>query len=252
MERFSASVHAVAGVAEARHDIAVVVEVIVDRGCPDRHVGVHAAELLDAFGCGEKADEAHVLGAALLQPVDGGDGGVRGREHRIENDHNAVGEVGGGLEIILDGVERLRVAVEPDMGDARRRHQGQHAVEEADAGPQDRREDEFLAGDLRRLHARERGVDLGLLERQVARDLVAEQHPDLVEELPEALRRTALVPHQGQLVLDERMIDDGDALHGTPRLRSSRPERSGEPGPMAPHVPWVPDRPFGPSGMTAT
>ena len=100
------------------------------------------------------------------------------------------------------------------MGDAGRRHEGQHAVEEADAGAQDRREDQLLAGDLRRRPSSVSGVSISIrLERQVAGDLVAEQHADLVEELAEALRRALLVPHQGQLVLHQRMIDDGDALH---------------------------------------
>ena len=75
---------AVAGVAEARHDVAVVVEVLVDRGGPDRHVGMRAVQPRDALGRGEQADEADVLGAALLQPVDGGDGGVGGRQHRVD------------------------------------------------------------------------------------------------------------------------------------------------------------------------
>jgi hypothetical protein len=34
-----------------------------------------------------------------------------------------------------------------------------------------------------------------------------------VQQLTEALGRALLVPHQGELVLHQRMIDDGDALH---------------------------------------
>ena len=61
------------------------------------------------------------------------------------------------------------------------------------------------------------GVSISIIfERQVARHLVAEQHADLVEELAEALGRALLVAHQGQLVLHQRMIDDGDALHVVP------------------------------------
>ena len=37
------------------------------------HVGMVAVELLDAFGRGEQADEADVLRARFLQPVDRGD-----------------------------------------------------------------------------------------------------------------------------------------------------------------------------------
>ena len=63
------------------------------------------------------------------------------------------------------------------------------------------------------------GVSISIIfERQVARHLVAEQHADLVEQLAEALGRALLVAHQGQLVLHQRMIDDGDALHASPAV----------------------------------
>ena len=191
----------------------MIVEALVDGGGPDMHVRMRAAQLLDALGRGEQADEAQVLGAALLQPVDGRHRGVGGREHRVEHQHHAVGEIGRGLEVIFHGLERFRIAIEADMGDARRRHEGQHAVEEADAGAQDRGEDQLLAGDLRAFHRGQRRLDLDPLHGQVAGDLVAEQHADLVEELAEALRRALLVPHQGQLVLNQRMTDHRNALH---------------------------------------
>ena len=50
--------------------------------------------------------------------------------------------------------------------------------------------------------------------------ILGEQHADLVEELAEALRRTLLVPHQGQLVLDQRMIDHGK-MRGVGHARAS-------------------------------
>src|SRR6516164_3805235 len=59
--------HAVAGVAQARQDVAVIVQTLVDGGGPDRHVGMLPLELRDAFGCGEQADEADVAGAARFQ-----------------------------------------------------------------------------------------------------------------------------------------------------------------------------------------
>ena len=55
--------------------------------------------------------------------------------------------------------------------------------------------------------------DLDTLDRKVPRDLVAEQHSDFVQELSEAFRRTFFLPHQGQLVLYQRMIDDRNTLH---------------------------------------
>jgi hypothetical protein len=97
---------------------------------------------------------------------------------------------------------------------ARGRHQLQHAIEKADAGSQDRREHELFAGDHRRLHGLQRRFDVDHFERQIARDLVAEQHPDLVQELAEALGRARLVAHQRQLVLDEGVGEDVNVAHG--------------------------------------
>jgi hypothetical protein len=47
---------------------------------------------------------------------------------------------------------------------------------------------------------------------QFARHLVAQEQRYLAQEPPEARRRGVLVAHDRQLVLDQRMIDDGHAL----------------------------------------
>ena len=129
--------------------------------------------------------------AALLQPVDGRDRGIRGGQYRGNHDHQPLVQIARRLEEILHRDERLRFAVEADMGDARVRHQIEHAFGESDAGPQHRREHQFLAGDLRRLHAGKRGLDLDVGQRQIAGDLVAQQHPDLLEELAKRFGRDA-------------------------------------------------------------
>ncbi len=172
-----------------------------------------AAEALDALRRGEQADEAQIPRAALLQALHGGDSRIGGGQHRIEHQDHAVGDVGGRLEIILHRLERFRIAIEADMGDAGGGEEVQHPVEEADARAQDRREDELLARDLRSHHRGERSFDLHHLDGDVPGHLVAEQHADLVEELAKPFRRARLVAHQRQLVLDERVVDDGDALH---------------------------------------
>ena len=87
-------------------------------------------------------------------------------------------------------------------------HEVEHPFEQPVAGAQDRGEDQLLAGDLLRLHMRERRVDLHRLERQVARRLVADQRRRLAQELAEAARRGFLVAHDGELVLHQRVADD--------------------------------------------
>ena len=58
--RLLRAVHPVAGVAQAGHDIAVLVEMAVDRGGPDRHVGMARLSRANALRRGEQADEADV------------------------------------------------------------------------------------------------------------------------------------------------------------------------------------------------
>jgi diadenosine tetraphosphatase ApaH/serine/threonine PP2A family protein phosphatase len=48
--------------------------------------------------------------------------------------------------------------------------------------------------------------------------VIAEQQRDLAQQPAKACRRGVLVTHDGELVLHQRMIDDGDALHGVLRL----------------------------------
>src|SRR5262245_39192030 len=110
----------VAGVAQPRDDVAVVVEVGVDRRGDDRHVGMRGVHLLDALGRGEQADVAQRLRAELLDAVDRGDRRVAGGEHRVEQDRLALRDVLGQLAVVLDRRERLGIAVETDMPDARR------------------------------------------------------------------------------------------------------------------------------------
>ena len=56
-----------------------------------------------------------------------------------------------------------------------------------------------------------------------ARHLVAEQHADLVQQLPESLGGPLGVAHQRELVLNQRVGDDRDVVHGGPALSSLRP-----------------------------
>src|SRR6185312_10979320 len=60
------AVEAVAGVAEAGHDVALLVQPAVDRGGHDPHVGMLGPDVLDAFGRRDEADERHRARAGVL------------------------------------------------------------------------------------------------------------------------------------------------------------------------------------------
>src|SRR5262245_64479892 len=76
---------AVAGDAEAGHEVADLVEVPVERRDVDRHVRVRRAQPDDARRRGDDADELDAVGAPAVQDVDRRDGRAAGREHRVEH-----------------------------------------------------------------------------------------------------------------------------------------------------------------------
>src|SRR6266851_9759961 len=137
---------AVAGVPEAGHDITVIVELVVDGGGKDRHVGMRGPEGHDALGRGDETDIFEGPDPAPLEAVQRGDRRVGGGEHRVDDDHVTLRDVVRHLEIVLDGRERLGIAIESDMADARRRYEVEHAFENAAPGPQHRDNAELLAG----------------------------------------------------------------------------------------------------------
>jgi len=61
------AVHAIAGVAQARQDIAVVVQLLIDRRRPDRDVRMLRLEMRDTLGGCKQADKARIARAARLQ-----------------------------------------------------------------------------------------------------------------------------------------------------------------------------------------
>src|SRR4051794_20495103 len=151
---------AITRVAEPRHDVAVLVERAVDGAGVHGHVGMRLVEVAEALGTRDQAHEADRARARFLEPLDRGDGGIAGGEHRIEHDGVALPHAAGHLEVVLHGAERARVAVEAHMTHARAGYDVQEAVEQARSRTQDRHEDELLAVDEAALHALERRLDL--------------------------------------------------------------------------------------------
>ncbi len=99
------------------------------------------------------------------------------------------------------------------MPHTRRGQELEDPVEDAVARAKDRHRDELLAGEDGRVHLHHRRLDALHLELEVAGDLVAHQDADLFEELPEGARGGVLTPHQGELVLHQRVVDHVDFTH---------------------------------------
>ena len=69
---------AVAGIAQAGNDVAVLVQVIVHRTHIDVHIGMNLLQVLNAFRGSYQHHELDVVASALLHLGDGGIGGAAG------------------------------------------------------------------------------------------------------------------------------------------------------------------------------
>ena len=68
----------------------------------------------------------------------------------------------GHLEVVLDRHQRLGIAVQADVADARAGHELEHAVEDAGAGAQDRDEHQLLAVEHRAASCVSSGVSISI------------------------------------------------------------------------------------------
>src|SRR5438034_9643946 len=70
---------AISRIAEARDDVALLVEALAERRDTGRNVGVRARGSAHAFRTGDEADVRHALAAPLLQDLDRRDRGLAAR-----------------------------------------------------------------------------------------------------------------------------------------------------------------------------
>ena len=191
----------------------MLVQMIVQRGHKDVHVWVLLLHALHALGRTDDAHELDVLHAVGLQEVDGGGGGSAGGQHRVDHDHVALGDVGGHLEVVLHGQLGLGVAEQADVADLDVGHHADHAVHHAQTGAEDGNDGKLLAGDAAALGDGHRRLHVDLFQRQVAGRLIAHQHGDFGDKLAEFLHAGLFIAQDGQLVLDQRVIEYDNFAH---------------------------------------
>ena len=92
---------------------------------------------LDALGCGQQTDELDGARVGFLDAADGRHCRVSGGQHRVDGDHVTPAHVRRHLEVVLDGLQRFGIAVQPDVTHPGAGHDAEKAVQNAAAGPQD-------------------------------------------------------------------------------------------------------------------
>ena len=163
----------VAGDAETGDDVAVLVELLIEAAAVELNVGMRVHQALDADGGGDDGHELDVLAAALLDEVDRGAGASARREHRIEQDDEALVDVLGQLAVIFMGLKSLVIAIKADMSDLRGGHERVDAVDHSQTGAEDGDDGELLAGDDGGDGLGNGRLDLDLRRLQIPGDLIA-------------------------------------------------------------------------------
>ena len=84
---FSTTEAPVAGIAEARDDIAARVEAVIKCGGDDAHTGYGTAQCLNTLRRGENMDKGQFARTAFAQEFCCGDGTAAGGEHGIKHEY---------------------------------------------------------------------------------------------------------------------------------------------------------------------
>src|SRR5215210_1532664 len=218
------SIQSVSCVAEARHDEGGIVQLRVDGGGVEVHVGVFPGETLDARHGGDGVEAGDPGRPFVFQLRKGRREATPGREHRVQDEHQKLLEVPREVHVVLDGLCGLLVAEEAHEADGGLRQQSEGAVEHPETGAQDGNEADG-SGDLLHLGLRERGPYSHRTGGHVAGRLGDHDERELFECLAELRRAGALVAQDGELVPAQRAVDDAEVL----RLRLRLTHRVGKP-----------------------
>ena len=127
------------------------------------------------------------FGSRLLQPLDRRHRRVAGGQHRVEHDRVALVHAVRHLEVVLDRHQRLRVAVQADVADARAGNHARACRRESRCRRAGSRTNTIFLPSITGLVIVSSGVSISIsVRRHVARDLVGHQHADLAEQAAEA------------------------------------------------------------------
>ena len=99
-------------------------------------------------------------------------------------------------------------------------------VHHAKPGTKDGNDSQLFTGDLLCRGAGNGGMDLHVFQGEIPRDLIPHQHRDLVKQLAKILGGGVDLSHNGQLVLNERVVDQVKCAHISSLSRALCPATS--------------------------
>src|SRR5215217_5677162 len=206
------SIESVSSVAEAWDDERAIVQFRVDGGGVEGYVGVLAGDALDAGRRGDRVEAGDPGRPLYLELAYGGREAPPRRKHGVEDEDQVLVQVAREVDVVLDRLGRLLVALEAHKADRRRRQEGERPVEHTEAGPQDGNEADGT-GDLLDLRPGQGCADLDLAGRHIPCGLADEDKGEFLHSLPEVRGRGPLVAQNRELVATQRVVYDVEVLH---------------------------------------
>ena len=200
---------AVARVAEAGDDVAVLVEAAVESGDEYLHIRVRFRHGFDAGGSGDDAHEHDLFAAAVLEEAYRRGRAAAGCEHGIEQDSHAVLDAVGELAVVFVRLQRFLVAVESDVSHFGGGEEGVHAVHHAESRAENGHDRDGVVRHHGLLGEFEGSLHHDLFGGYVLEALVHHEGGDLLHQFAELFHARVDVAEDRDLMTDERMVEYG-------------------------------------------
>ena len=140
-----------------------------------------------ADGRADEAHEPYVMYVLRFEHIYRVGSGAAGGEHRVADDDDPVLYIERELAVIFNGFMSFGISVKTYVTDLCDGYEGQKSVHHAETGAEYRYYGELFAGDDLCRAARDGRFDLHVFKRQIARELIAHEHGDLIKQFTEFL-----------------------------------------------------------------
>ncbi|AMO47788.1 Phosphoribosylformylglycinamidine cyclo-ligase [Enterobacter sp. FY-07] len=193
----------IAGIAEARNNVSVLVEALIDRRGVQFHVRVRFFQRRQTFRCSNQHQHFDAVAARFFQQVNRGDHRTAGCQHRVNHQRHTLVDIGHQFLEIRHRLQRLFVTVDADHANARARYMLQHTFHHTQTCAQDWHNGDFLPFNLLNLDRPVPAFDGHFFRFEVRSRFIRQQAAHFRGEFTKAFGADVVLSHQTQLVFDE-------------------------------------------------
>ncbi len=210
--------HTVAGISEAGNDEFIGIQNGIDRTDVNGDIGMFRVQGSDPILGGDDADNANVGNSPAFESRDGDTDASSGGQHGIQDNSHIGRAIFGKLAIVFDWQSGRFVSVHPQVPDLGFGQKLEDRVHQSQAGSQngDNRDTlrEFAAGGFF-----DRGLNSTVLQLQILGGFRRNQHGYQVDLGSKKLWRSVFVTQNGQMMLNERVVQNSLVIHGAIAFR---------------------------------